>query len=103
MGLKEPTKQRVNLADIQWGHYDHDGTSLVMYNNQLFTGYVVYTKYPDGTVKSEIEYKSGSHVGWENEYNQNSILTYSCYSVGQTTQEVYEYDDNGNLLDHYTL
>lgn len=103
MGLKEPTKERVNLNDIQWGDWDYDGSRLALYNNQLYTGYIVFTRYQNGIVKAEIEYKSGSHIGWENEYNQGGILTYSCYSVGETSQEIYKYDDNGNLLDHYTL
>ncbi|WP_054509865.1 hypothetical protein [Chryseobacterium sp. ERMR1:04] len=76
---------------------------VLLCNGQLYTGYVVYSKHPKSTIKSEIEYKSGSHIGWENEYNQAGILIYSCYSVGETTQEVYKFDDHGNLIDHYKL
>lgn len=103
MGLKEPTKQRVDFDDTEFGNYDHDGTSLILHNGQLYTGYVILDKYPNGMIQAEMEFTSGSHIGWKNEYNQAGILTYSCYSMGQTTKEVYEYDDSGNLLDHYTL
>lgn len=103
MALKEREKKRIDLKDVQWGDYDYDGSSLVLYNGLLYTGYVVFTKYQDGVVKDELEYTSGSHIGWENEYNEKGILIYSCFSVGPTTQEVYVYDDQGNLVDHYTL
>ncbi len=103
MGLKEPNKQRINLNDVEWGNFDYDGTRQVLFNNQLYTGYVVYDRFPSGIVEYEVEYNDGSHIGWENEYNQSGILIYSCYSVGQTSQEIYKYDDVGNLLDHYKL
>ncbi|MGG7469150.1 hypothetical protein ACVVIH_09400 [Chryseobacterium arthrosphaerae] len=103
MNLKEFHKSRIELKDVCWGDYDYDGSCLAMHNGELYTGYVIFTKYPDGVVKAEVEYNSGSHIGWENEYNEAGILIYSCYSVGPTTQEVYKYDDEGNLLDYYTL
>ncbi len=103
MNLKEPDKRRVDFEDIEWGSYDHDGSCLVLYDGRLYTGYVIFDKYPNGTTEAEIEYDCGSRIGWENEYNEAGILTYSCYSMGQTTKEVYEYDDKGNLLEHYTL
>lgn len=103
MNLKEPEKKRVDFEDIEWGDYDHDGSSLVLYNGRLYTGYVILDKFPNGSIDAEMEYNSGSHIGWKNEYNEAGILIYSCYSVGPTTQEVYKYDDEGNLLDYYTL
>lgn len=101
--LKESHKPRIDLKEVQWGDYDYDGSRLVLYNEQLYTGYVIFTKYRNGIVKAEVEYNSGSHIGWENEYNEAGILVYSCYSMGETTQEVYKYDDEGNLIDFYEL
>ncbi|MFP3832874.1 hypothetical protein [Chryseobacterium sp. SIMBA_028] len=103
MNLKESDKRRVNFEDIEFGEYDHDGNSLILFNGHLYTGYVILDKYPNGDTMAEMEYDSGSRVGWQNEYNEAGILIYSCYSVGQTTKEVYEYDDEGNLIDHYEL
>ncbi|HCN47966.1 MAG TPA: hypothetical protein DIT10_02505 [Chryseobacterium sp.] len=103
MNLKEPDKRRVDLKEVKWGDYDYDGNNLALHNEQLYTGYVIYTRYPDGVIKAEVEYNAGSNIGWENEYNKIGILIYSCYTVGPTTQEVYKYDDEGNLIDHYTL
>ena len=103
MNLKEPDKRRVDFDDIQWGDYDYDGSCLVLHNGRLYTGYVIFDKFPDGTIEAEMEYNSGSHIGWENEYNEAGILVYSCYSVGPTSKEVYRYDDEGNLIEHYRL
>ncbi|MDP5199448.1 hypothetical protein [Flavobacterium sp. DG2-3] len=50
---------------------------------------------------NEVEYKNGSHLGWENEYNVDGQLTYSCLTVGETSLEVFEYDNDGNLIDHW--
>lgn len=101
MSLKQPNKNRVNLENIQWGDWDYDGSRLVLYNTTLFSGYVVYDKHIDGSIKNEIEYKNGSHVGWENKYNANGQLIYSCLTVGETSLEIYKYDNNGGLIDHW--
>jgi len=101
MSLKQPNKSRVNLSDIEWGDFDYDGSNLVLYNNSLYTGYVIYDLYPDNSIQNEIEYKNGSQLGWENEYHSNGNLIYSCLNVNQTTLEVYKYENNGNLLEHW--
>lgn len=103
MSVKESHKPRIDLKEVKWDDFDYDGSRLVLYNEQLYTGYVIYTRYPNGIIKAEIEYNNGSHIGWENEYNEAGILVYSCYSMGETTQKVYKYDDEGNLIEHYEL
>ncbi|OCA68930.1 hypothetical protein BBI01_17075 [Chryseobacterium artocarpi] len=74
-----------------------------MYDNRLYTGYVIFDKFPSGTTEAEIEYDCGSRIGWENEYNEAGFLTYSSYSMRQTTKEIYKYDDEGNLINHHKL
>jgi antitoxin component YwqK of YwqJK toxin-antitoxin module len=101
MSLKQSNKIRVELDDTQLGDFDYDGTRMVLFNNKLFSGYVVYDRHVNGNIENEIEYKNGSHLGWENEYNENGQLVYSCLTVGQTPLEIYKYDDNGILLDHW--
>ncbi|HEY6142184.1 MAG TPA: hypothetical protein VIV55_01975 [Flavobacterium sp.] len=101
MGLKQPQKLRIDLSEIQPGEMDYDGNPLAMHNNSLFSGYVVYDRHVNGNIENEVEYKNGSHVGWENEYNDDGQLVYSCLTVGQTPLEIYKYDDNGTLLDHW--
>lgn len=101
MKLKQPNKTRINFQDIQWGNLDYDGSSKVLHNNKLFSGYVVYDRYDNDNIMNETEYKNGSHVGWENEYNIEGQLTYSCLTVGETPLEVYKYDDNGVLTNHW--
>ena len=101
MSLKQPNKNRVNLNDIQWGDFDYDGNNLVLNGGELYTGYVVYDRHPDNSIENEVEYKNGSRLGWENEYNSNGNLIYSCLSVGETTLEVYKYDNNGAPIEHW--
>lgn len=95
MKLKQPNKTRINFENIQWGDWDNDGCRKVLFNNKLFSGYVVYDRHDKGNIMNEVEYKNGSHIGWENEYNAEGQLTYSCLTVGETSLEVYKYDDNG--------
>ncbi|WP_433779112.1 hypothetical protein [Flavobacterium anhuiense] len=101
MNLKQPNKIRIDFEDIQWGDWDYDGCHKVLFNNEPFSGYVVYDRHDNGDIMNEIEYKIGSHVGWENEYNIDGTLIYSCLTVGETSLEVYKYDGNGNLTDHW--
>ena len=101
MSLKEPQKTRINLSQITNGEMDYNGEPLAIYNGYLYNGYVVLSRYTNGNVKSEIEYRDGSRKGWENEYNQNGILTYSCLTFGELSIEIYKYDNNGNLMDHW--
>lgn len=101
MKLKQPNKIRIDFEDIQWGDWDYDGCHKVLFNKKLFSGYVVYDKYSNGDIMNEVEYKNGSHVGWENEYNIDGILIYSCLTIGETSLEIYKYDDNGILIDHW--
>jgi len=98
MKLKQPNKNRVDLDNTEWGDWDYDGNSLILYNGSLYTGYVVLDRFADNSVENEIEYKNGSHVGWENEYNINGNLIYSCLTVGETSLEIYKYDYNGVLI-----
>jgi hypothetical protein len=44
------------------GSYDHDGSCLVLYDGRLYTGYVIFDKYPNGTTEAEIEYDCGSRI-----------------------------------------
>lgn len=101
MSLKQPNKIRINSSEIQPGEWNYDGNPLAMYNDNLFTGYLVLDRFTNGTIQSEIEYKNGSHVGWENEYNANGQLIYSCLTVGETSLEIYKYDNSGGLIDHW--
>jgi hypothetical protein len=101
MSLKQPNKIRINKSEILPGEWDYDGNPLAIYAGNLFTGYVVLDRFTNGSIESEVEYKNGSHLGWENEYNINGQLIYSCLTVGETSLEIYKYDTNGNLLDHW--
>lgn len=101
MSLKQSHKLRIDFDQIQHGDWDYDGNSLVMYDGNLFTGYVIFDRFQNGSIQNENEYKNGSHLGWENEYNINGQLTYSCLTVGETPLEVYKYDDSGNLIHHW--
>jgi antitoxin component YwqK of YwqJK toxin-antitoxin module len=101
MSLKQPNKNRVDSTNTQWGDWDYDRERLVLHNGTLYTGYVVLDRFPDNSIENEIEYKNGSHVGWENEYHSNGNLIYSCLTVGETTLEVYKYDNYGALLEHW--
>jgi antitoxin component YwqK of YwqJK toxin-antitoxin module len=78
-------------------------STLVLYKGTPYTGYLVFNQHPNGHIQAEVEYHSGSHIGWENEYHEAGILIYSRFFVGPATQEVDEYDDKGNLIDHYKL
>jgi hypothetical protein len=98
MSLKQPNKIRVNRSEIQSGEWDYDGNPLAMHGGNLFTGYVVLDRSTNGLIESEIEYKNGSHVGWENEYNNNGQLIYTRLTVGETGLAFYEYDSNGNQI-----
>ncbi|MDX6188443.1 hypothetical protein SGQ83_03700 [Flavobacterium sp. Fl-318] len=101
MKLKLPNRNRIDFQDIQWGDWDHDGSRKVLVGGKLFSGFVVYDRFDTGDIMNEIEYKKGSHVGWENEYNISGQLVYSCLTVGETSLEIYKYDNSGNLLDHW--
>jgi hypothetical protein len=99
MGLKQPNKTRVDLDNTERGDWDDDGYRLILYNGSLYTGYVVLDRFADNSVENEIEYKNGSHVGWDNEYNINGNLIYSCLTVGETSLEIYKYDSGGALIE----
>lgn len=101
MPLKEENKYRIDLDEVIWGNWDDDGNRLVLFNEKLYNGYVVYDRFSNGDVEAEIEYKDGSHMGWENEYNVSGYLTYSCLTLGETSLEIYKYDDNGILIEHW--
>jgi len=101
MKLKQENKNRIEFKEVEWGEFDYDGCNLVLYRGYLYSGYVVYDRFPNKNIESEIEYKNGSQIGWENEYNESGHLIYSCLSLGQTTLETYKYDEKGKLQEHW--
>lgn len=98
MGLKQPEKLRVDYNQIQNGELDDDGYAKILHNGKFYTGYLVLDRSPNGMVENEIEYKNGSHIGWDNEYNQNQQLIRTTLTVGETSLAFYEYDLNGNQI-----
>lgn len=84
MELKQPDKNRIEFENIQWGNWNNDSAHKALFNNQLFSGYVAYDRHANGNIQNEVEYQNGSHIGWENEYNMNGKLIYSCLTVGET-------------------
>ncbi|MFB9108777.1 hypothetical protein [Flavobacterium gyeonganense] len=98
MSLKQPHKNRVDEDQIQYAEWDDDGYRKVMYNQSLFSGYLVLDRNANGSVEFEKEYKNGSHLGWDNEYDQNEQLIYTSLTVGETSLAFYEYDSDGNQI-----
>ncbi len=103
MALKQPNKVRVELDDLEHGDLDYDGNNLLYYNNQLYTGYVVYDRYPNGLIEYEEESKNGSRLGWINEYADNGQLIDSTLTVGLTQIECYQYNLDGTLKEHWLI
>ncbi len=103
MALKQPNKTRVELDDLEHGDLDYDGNNLLYYNNQLYTGYVVYDRHPNGLIEYEVESKNGSRLGWINEYADNGQLIDSTLTVGLTQIECYQYNLDGTLKEHWLI
>ncbi|MBL7707319.1 MAG: hypothetical protein JNM21_17370 [Taibaiella sp.] len=101
MKLKQENKIRIELTEVEWGEFDYDGCNLALYRGNLYSGYVVYDRFPNKNIENEVEYKNGSQIGWENEYNECGHLIYSCLSLGQTTLETFKYDEKGKLQEHW--
>jgi antitoxin component YwqK of YwqJK toxin-antitoxin module len=98
MSLKQPDKTRVDENQIVYGELDNDGGCKVYYNGGYYTGYVVQDRSTNGTILGEIEYKNGSHLGWDNEYNESGQLIRETLTVGETSLRFYIYDQNGNKI-----
>ncbi|WP_125722774.1 hypothetical protein [Flavobacterium ustbae] len=98
MSLKQPHKNRIDQSQIQYGEWDDDGCRKVIYRQKLFTGYLVLDKNSNGYVEFEMEYKNGSHLGWDNEYDENEQLVRTTLTVGETSLVFYEYDSDGNQI-----
>ncbi|MGE8341395.1 MAG: hypothetical protein ACN6OI_10190 [Flavobacterium sp.] len=98
MSLKQPHKLRIDLDQIQYCGWDDDGYRKILHNGVFYTGYLVLDKNLDGTVSFEKEYKNGSHLGWDNEYNENGQLIRTSLSVGETTLCFYEYDSDNKII-----
>ncbi|MCM0666051.1 hypothetical protein [Flavobacterium tyrosinilyticum] len=98
MSLKQPHKLRIDLNQIQHGEMDDDGYAKILYRGDFYTGYLVLDKFPNEAVQNEIEYKNGSHLGWDNEYNENGQLIRTSLSVGETTLCFYEYDSDNKII-----
>ncbi len=103
MALKQPNKVRVELGDLEHGGHDYDGNTLLYHNNQLYTGYVVYDRHPNGLIEYEEESKNGSRLGWINEYADNGQLIDSTLTVGLTQIECYQYNLDGTLKEHWLI
>lgn len=103
MALKQPHKIRVNESDLEFGDLDYDGNNLIYHNNELYTGYVVYDRHPNGLIEYEEESKNGSRLGWLNEYADNGQLIQSKLTVGLTSLECYEYNLDGTLKEHWLI
>ncbi len=101
MALKEENKQRVDFDDMEWGDLDYDGKRIGLKNKKLYSGYIVYDRFPNGNIENETEYRNGSHMGWENEYNSKGFLTYSCLTLGETSLEIFQYNDDGELTEQW--
>ncbi|SDX75556.1 hypothetical protein [Flavobacterium degerlachei] len=98
MSLKQSEKLRLNDTQVQYGGWDDDGYRKILYNGVFYSGYLVLDRNPDGSVAFEKEYKNGSHIGWDNEYNQEEKLIRTTLTVGETSLAFYEYDINGNQV-----
>ncbi|AYN03370.1 MULTISPECIES: hypothetical protein [unclassified Flavobacterium] len=98
MSLKQSEKLRLDDTQVQYGGWDDDGYRKILYNETFYTGYLVLDRNLNGSVAFEKEYKNGSHLGWDNEYNQNEQLIRTTLTVGETSLAFYEYDLNGNQI-----
>lgn len=98
MSLKQSEKLRLDDTQVQYGGWDDDGYRMILHNGGFYTGYLVLDRNLDGTVAFEKEYKNGSHLGWDNEYNQNGQLIRATLTIGETSLAFYEYGLNGNQI-----
>ncbi|MCB9225916.1 MAG: hypothetical protein R2836_01675 [Chitinophagales bacterium] len=98
--LKQPNKIRVTYDELEWIHYSYGGYDFYHYKGKPFSGYAILDYHPNGNIMFEEEYKEGEHLGWDNEYYESGIIKYRRLIIGETTLETYEYDENGNELDH---
>jgi hypothetical protein len=98
MPLKNPNKTRVDYSLLVNRSLTTDDA---FYNGEdLFTGYAVFSYYPDNSVKFECEIRKGEMLGWSNSYHSNGNLRKSELCFGDFMSFVILfYNDSGQLIE----
>ncbi|PTX63779.1 hypothetical protein C8N46_101385 [Kordia periserrulae] len=95
-----PEKIRVDIENLEyWKTGTYTGVDY-KYNGKPFTGFAVLGYYNNGQIEGEWEYHDGEKLGWEIDYYENGNIKEKTLTYGATSIVFYEYDEQGNIIDH---